>query len=378
MAEQRARDVAAVLGVADFVYAQPLVRKGSATREVGDGLLICGGRGAVLQVKARDRDAGRGDSPEKAARVVGKFLEAAVRQGRGTKRTIAQHVLQGQPLRVIPVRALDYPSERREEFALALTEDCADWPIVVIIDHPNDPVVKINPDADVFCISLDDWHELNAHVRSVNGVLRYIERVLGHGAALAVPFGEERRRFAKLVEADAASTAGSTTAVPWLSYDGVDDPVAVAMYRDLLEKVWGGQARGPALTADECRRILDALDDVPVATQTRVGRWVLDKRRTLRQTGQRASGPAAASRWAMMISIAFSSTYATQKLTRRAASIGRLSSAHSRWSGLRNGGTSVPGMSELSASEFGRPTGASNTHTSTPTNPSPCLMRFAG
>jgi hypothetical protein len=70
----------------------------------------------------------------------------------------------------------------------------------------------------------------------------------------------------------------------------VDDPVAVAMYRELLEKVWGGQARGPALTADECRQILDVLDDVPVATQTRIGRWVLDKRRTLQRTGQRASG----------------------------------------------------------------------------------------
>lgn len=290
MAERRARDVAAVLGVADFVYAQPLVRKGSATREVGDGLLICGGRGAVIQVKARDHDAGRRDSPEKITRVVGKFLDAAVRQGRGTKRTIAQHVRQGQPLRVIPVRALGYPPARREELVLTLAEDCADWPIIVVIDHPNDPVVEVTPDADVFCVSLDDWRELNGHIRSVNGVLRYVQRVLGHGAALAVPFGEERCRFAKLVGADAASTVGSATAVPSLSYDGVDDPVAVAMYRELLEKVWDGEARGPTLTADECRRILDVLDDVPVAMQVRVGRWVLDKRRTLQQTCQRASG----------------------------------------------------------------------------------------
>jgi hypothetical protein len=168
-------------------------------------------------VKARDHDAGRGEPAEKAARVVAKFLATAVRQGRGTKRTIAQQVRQGQPLRVIPVRALDYPPERRDEFALTLTEDCANWPIIVVIDHPDDPVVEINPDADVFCVSLDDWHELNAHIRSVNGVLRYVERVLDHGAALPVPFGEERRRFDKLVGADAASTAGSATAVPWLS-----------------------------------------------------------------------------------------------------------------------------------------------------------------
>lgn len=290
MAERRARDAAAVLGVADFVYTQPLVGKGSGTREVGDGLLICGDRGAVIQVKARDRHAGRSDSPEKSARVVAKFLDAAVRQGRGTKRTIAQHVRQGHPLRVTPVRALGYPPERQEDFALALTEDCADWPIIVVIDHPNDPVVEVAPDSDVFCISLDDWRELNGHIRSVNGVLRYVQRVLDHGQALTVAFGEERRRFAELAEADEASTAGSATAVPWLSYDGIDDPVAVAMYRELLEKVWGGEARGPTLTANQCRRILDVLDDVPVATQARIGRWVLDKRRTLRRTGRRASG----------------------------------------------------------------------------------------
>jgi hypothetical protein len=290
VAEQRARDVAAVLGVADFVYAQPLVPKGSATREVGDGLLICGRGGAVVQVKARDGDAGLDDSPEKAARVIRKFLDAAVRQGRGSKRTIAQHVQRGQPLRVIPVRALSYPPERREEFALTLPEDCANWPIIVVVDHPNNPVVEVTSDPDVFCVSLGDWHELNAHIRSVNGVLRYVERVLDHGATLAVPFGEESRRFSALVAADAVSTAGSPTAVPWLSYDGAVDPTAVAIYRELLEKVWGGAAQGPALTADECRQILDVLDDVPVATQTRVGRWILDRRRTLQRTGQRTSG----------------------------------------------------------------------------------------
>jgi hypothetical protein len=79
---------------------------------------------------------------QRKARVVAKFLDAAVRQGRGAKRTIAQQVRQGNPLRVTSVRALGYPPERQEDFALTLTKDCADWPIIVVIDHPNDPVVE--------------------------------------------------------------------------------------------------------------------------------------------------------------------------------------------------------------------------------------------
>ena len=53
--EEQVRDIAAHLGVADFVYAALPVRKGAALREVsGDGLLVVGNRGAALQVKARD------------------------------------------------------------------------------------------------------------------------------------------------------------------------------------------------------------------------------------------------------------------------------------------------------------------------------------
>ena len=58
-AERRARHAAATLGVADFVYTQPVVHTGSGVREVGDGLLVCSGRGAIIQVKARDPRPGR-------------------------------------------------------------------------------------------------------------------------------------------------------------------------------------------------------------------------------------------------------------------------------------------------------------------------------
>lgn len=44
-AESAVRDVAAVLGLPDFVYTVPRVRKGRANREVGDALLVANGAG---------------------------------------------------------------------------------------------------------------------------------------------------------------------------------------------------------------------------------------------------------------------------------------------------------------------------------------------
>jgi hypothetical protein len=56
--EQQVRNIAMRLGVADFVFVSRPVRKGQALREAsGDGLLIVGSRGAVLQVKAREQEA---------------------------------------------------------------------------------------------------------------------------------------------------------------------------------------------------------------------------------------------------------------------------------------------------------------------------------
>ena len=45
--EARVRDIAAALGIPEFVYRVPLVSKASGVREVGDGLLLCGGGGQV-------------------------------------------------------------------------------------------------------------------------------------------------------------------------------------------------------------------------------------------------------------------------------------------------------------------------------------------
>ena len=64
--EDRAREVAARLGVADFVYRALLVRRGGGNREPGDAILYANGKGAILQVKSRDPVAAvRDDSADK-------------------------------------------------------------------------------------------------------------------------------------------------------------------------------------------------------------------------------------------------------------------------------------------------------------------------
>jgi hypothetical protein len=52
-AEDASRDSASHWGLSDFVFQPETVQRGSATREVGDGTIVCGDRGLAVQVKAR-------------------------------------------------------------------------------------------------------------------------------------------------------------------------------------------------------------------------------------------------------------------------------------------------------------------------------------
>lgn len=285
-AEEDARQIAARLGVADFVYRAPMVSKGAATREVGDALLISNGRGAVLQVKSRDPSA----SETGAARIL-KRASKAYKQGIGSLREIARHRDSGQPLSAIPVRAQELGTDEQRVCEIRLDFDVDAWPVVVIIDHPDADGV-IPPEGERgFWITLNDWHGLNRALRSVSGLLEYMERVQAHGATLSVPLGAELDRFATLVEADAEySASGPTTSRPWLSFDALRDPVGAESYRQLLGGVWPVDSAIPTVPIEEVRRVLEFLDATPPGAQTELGRWVLKKRRELKETGRWGSG----------------------------------------------------------------------------------------
>ena len=288
--ERRVRQLAAFLGVPEFVYSVPLVSKGSSVREVGDGILLCGLSGAVLQVKARSRHEGLRDSEDSAVRWVSKHVERAVRQGRGSKRTIVAHFSEGDPLTAVPVRALSLGGADRGAFRVSIDTDCAEWPIIVVVAHPLDPEVMLPVYDDAFCISLNDWHQLNRHLRSIHELLRYIGRVLEGGQDVTVPLGHESYRFASLVEWDTAYAAQDKGARPWVSCAAIEDQVGVDAYRVLLDRTWGDNDVLPDMSIKDYRPILDFLDDVPAIGQAHVGRWILDRRAELHSCRHRVSG----------------------------------------------------------------------------------------
>lgn len=288
--ERRVRQIAAILGVPEFVYGQPLIRKGSAVREVSDGILLCGGGGAILQVKSRSRREGRNDSAEEAERWVKKHVERAVRQGRGSRRTIRAYQNANKPLSVTPVRIMTVSEPERSNSQVVLNTDCSDWPVVVVIDHPSNPSVVLPIYDNTFCISLHDWRTLNENLRSTHDTLRYIRDVIDSQPDVSVPLGYESDRFASRVDLDRNFSTGNARAKPWTSYAAREDPLAVAAYRELLDRTWGENDELPGFPIRDYRAILDFLDDAPVVTQVYVGRWIQDRWSELRSRGHRISG----------------------------------------------------------------------------------------
>lgn len=288
IAERLAQHVAATLGVADFVYTAPVVRKGArGHREIGDGLLITGEQGALIQVKSRSPSAAAGESPDVAERRVRGFIEHAIRQGDGTRREILRRAATADPVRAMPVRALSFPVREREQFAVTLTSHCADWPLVVIVDHPANPLFSLDLPPKVFCTSLSDWRNLYLNLRSVRQVLRYVERALTR-EAFQPRFGAEVERFSRFVTDDAPYPDTPPTLLPSVAF--ATDSVGIAAYHELIEGVWRGITVGEPLTATDCRRIIAYLDDAPAALQATVGRVVLEHRRSMARSGIRSSG----------------------------------------------------------------------------------------
>lgn len=273
-AEDAARRVAADLGLPDFVFTVPRLPKSAGSREVGDALLIANGAGAVVQVKAR-----RPGASDDGSSWVLKAGSKAARQAAGSLRSIRMAQEQGDPLVALPVRTAGLPSAAQAQAAMALTAGIGPWHAVIVIDHPAaDGVV---PPADgCFWITLADWHELWAALRSVTGMLTYVRRVLDAG--MSVPLGEEPRRFARMVQADVADHGPAA----WLTTETYDDPLGAQLYRELVDRVWPGDESLPAVGIADYRLIVNFLDSAAPGVLPRIGRWVLGKREEAAQRGR--------------------------------------------------------------------------------------------
>ncbi len=286
--ERQVRDVAAKLGVADFVYSAPQVSKGNGNREPsGDGLLIVGGRGAILQVKTRSPAVAAHDSPTRGKSWIRKNALKARGQGIGARGELCRLAASGKPLKVLPVRAQRLPAEAQEKYARHVDLDVRSWPIIVLVEHPLADDEDLGFDPGVVWLTLDDWLSLHQRIRSTAGMLTYVERVLLGG--VHVPLGHEVERYAAMHDAD-MSAAGHPSSLPALPpIDGLDD-TGVDIYHDILDKLWPDDGSIPWRTADEYRRIVEFLDAVPAALQAVAGRWFLRKRAEIANGAPRSSG----------------------------------------------------------------------------------------
>ncbi|MGI8447903.1 MAG: YecA family protein [Streptosporangiaceae bacterium] len=142
----------------------------------------------------------------------------------------------------------------------------------------------------MFYISLNDWSELNRHLRSIHELLRYIHKVLDRGEDVRVPIGHEFDRYKSFVASEAAYASKIRGAMGVTSFSAVEDPDAITSYHQLLERTWGPNEVVPGMHIEDYRPVLDFLDDVPAVVQANVGRWIFNRRKELEAVGHRVSG----------------------------------------------------------------------------------------
>ncbi len=252
--EDYARRLAGDLGVPDFVYRPIHLATGSGVREAGDGLLVVGEQGLVVQVKSRERNVGQEDSPERAASWCLKAGLQAQRQGRGTKRLLEKGGVRARSLRGF---------ERNLPPAIG-------WPVVVVIHHPQEPSTPFPPSDDTLFVALDDWLGLHEMVRSTAALVDYVHRALASG--IVVPLGAESQRYQILAAADARWAAKKPNGVPMLPARRLD-PVArrnADLFDDLIGKV-ADPLGATGWDEQQYLYIVEQLDRVPVRTRAELG-----------------------------------------------------------------------------------------------------------
>lgn len=256
-AEEWVRTLAGGLGVPDFVYRPQMVATGSGSREIGDALLVAGEDGLVVQVKSRDPVAGRGDDDSRAEGWARKEGRRGRRQGLGTRRRISRG-------------DVSVTSVRGHARKLPNAED---WPIVVILRHPANPSVDFSSFPDTLFLSDSDWLGLHAMVRSTMGVISYVRRALDSG--VQVPLGRESDRYRKIADADVRWSSLSSTSVPVLPPEPLDDEelYAAAFYSELIEKIADQTAAG--WDPETYLLFVEVLDRTPALARVQIGRKMI-------------------------------------------------------------------------------------------------------
>lgn len=268
-AEVATHDAAAVWGMPDFVFRPKTETEGRKRRELGDGFVLVGDLGLVLQVKSRSLEAVT-DNPAREQSWVQKKAAEALRQAQGTIRRIAANdtvELENLRGRSVPIDPASYS-----------------WISVVVVDHPRPPteiVPDLNGDENAIVLLRQDWEFLFDQLKSTHAVARYVRRVAGE----AIDLGTEPSRYYELALADAEAEPeqlppelvgpGEITSTPLLPLApaGTDDLAEHQLIRAIYEDFAITTLK--TSTEPDRLRTLAELDRVPVGDRVNVGQFLL-------------------------------------------------------------------------------------------------------
>lgn len=275
-AEDATRHAAAFWGLPDFVFRPAQRSRGSATREVGDAILVVGTVAASVQVKARHAIT---SNETKERSWLDKNIRQATRQAQGTIRNLKSGV------------DATLVNERGRQVAIKVQEKT--WLLVVVLDHPG--IEGYLPIGPAVILLRRDWEFLFEQLKSTYAVMEYLRRVSGDDS---VPLGDEAVRYYQLAGADAATPPspvdtrlaqfGPGWSAPLLPQApaGHDDIRHHSLLRAVLEDIATAHLPDGMQPADMLD-VLAAIDAAPVAYRAELGKaW----RSWLREVADPPSG----------------------------------------------------------------------------------------
>lgn len=278
-AERAVHEAVATWGLPDFVMKPQVERKGSGVREIGDGLLIAGDIGAIVQVKGRSAEV---SAPDKEGRWINKNVEKALKQVQGTYRRLQQS----------PV---DLENGRGR--LLRLDGRAVKWVGVVVIDHPQiptkHPLATTEGPVPTIALSRRDWEFLFEQLKSTSAVIRYLIRV---GTSTEY-LGEEPHRYFDLASLDAAvsqpdsdpdatiEALGTRFSYPLLPMEpaGAQYPSEFGLTRLICEDIASidSEEGTPEMEVE----VLAAIDALPVASRVELGALLYGELDTKHESG---------------------------------------------------------------------------------------------
>lgn len=256
-AEDYARTLAGSLGVADFVYHPVTESEGSRNRQIGDGLLVVGDHGLIVQVKARRPESAASDTSGKAESWIRKKSAEAKRQADGTRRR-----MNAKPATFVSVRGYEL-----------LVQPPVEWNAVVLIDYPNPPdELFLDHEPDTMWMTMADWYGLHERLRSTAAVIEYVDRALESGLHPALDQEQERYDFLAAGDSKLASERGTRPRLPPRSLNP-SEAADVAFFDEVIDLTHDKvDAYISWQEPDEYRRIVEVLDRIPPGARVDLGR----------------------------------------------------------------------------------------------------------